>query len=415
MRLNKNTPSYLATVTVLVIELLGTNAMAQTSAVEAQALERRIGDLERQQREWISPDSTVHLAGYAAAGYVRPEGGDGQFGAANFNPIFHYQYKDILLFESELEIELGEDGETEFALEYSSVDLLLNDHLTLLVGKFQSPVGNFRQNLHPAWINKLPSAPPGFGHDGAAPLAEVGVQARGGWRSDSGMRLTYALFLGNGPELELAGHADEGSEDGHEDEEAVPADDHADEEPAADEHDEELEVAVIEALMTEGFGADRDGNPAYGGRLGLLPWSNLELGLSWAGGAVALPDEADRDHTIVGADLWWQLRNLELRAEYVRSEVAALDSSAAPDAQHWRTFYAQAAYALETRPWEFVVRYTDFDSSVDELIQEQWAYGINYLLAPSVVVKLAFESNEGSDDQALASSDRWLSQVAYGF
>ncbi len=394
--------------------LLGTNALAQP-ATDTQDFEGRIEALERQQREWLSPDSTVHLAGYAAADYVRPEVGDGQFGAANFNPIFHYQYKDILLFESELEIELGEDGETEFALEYSSIDLLLNDHLTLLVGKFQSPVGNFRQNLHPAWINKLPSAPPGFGHDGAAPLAEVGVQARGGWRSDGGLRLSYALFLGNGPELELAGHANEGGEDGHADEESPPADDHADEGPAADEHDDEPEPASIEALVTEGFGADRDGNPAYGGRLGILPLANLELGLSWAGGAVALPDEADRDHVIVGADLWWQWRNLELRAEYVRSEVDALATSTAPDEQHWRTFYAQAAYGLKTRPWEFALRYTDFDSSVDELIQEQWAYGINYLFAPSVLIKLAFESNQGSDDQATTSRNRWLGQVAYGF
>ncbi|MFB3106725.1 MAG: hypothetical protein ACE1ZA_17630, partial [Pseudomonadales bacterium] len=135
---------------------------------------------EKAANEWKNTTSVTHLAGYAAVGYTDQQNGTGSFSAANFNPIFHFQYGDRILWESELEFEIEENGETEVALEYSTIDIFLNDYLVFLAGKFISPLGNFRQNLHPSWINKLPSAPPGFGHDGAAPLAEVGIQLRGG-------------------------------------------------------------------------------------------------------------------------------------------------------------------------------------------------------------------------------------------
>jgi hypothetical protein len=51
---------------------------------------------------------------------------------------------------------------------------VLHDYVTFGAGKFLSPLGYFRRNLHPAWINKLPSRPPGFSNGQAASVAEIG-------------------------------------------------------------------------------------------------------------------------------------------------------------------------------------------------------------------------------------------------
>ena len=92
----------------------------------------------------------THLAGYADVGYTESENDDGSFGAGRFAPIFHYQYRDLVLVEAELEVEVEDDGETETLLEYLSINYFINDYMTLVGGKFLSPIGQFRQNLHPS-------------------------------------------------------------------------------------------------------------------------------------------------------------------------------------------------------------------------------------------------------------------------
>ncbi len=162
----------------------------QLDALQAQvAAQRKTSDAIQQQvakntaesaKDEKFADSVVHLAGYGSVGYTDNRDTAGRFSQVQFSPIFHYQYKDLMMLESELEIRVTPEGETTTELEYLSLDLFLNDYATFVAGKFISPIGQFRQNLHPGWINKLPSAPPGFGHDGAAPASEVGIQLRGG-------------------------------------------------------------------------------------------------------------------------------------------------------------------------------------------------------------------------------------------
>ena len=175
--------------------------------------------------EWLQPDTLIHMAGYADVGYTDSESEDSSFNVGTFAPIFHFQYRDLVMLESELEFEVGDDGETETNLEYLTIDWFINDYMVLVGGKFLSPIGQFRQNLHPSWINKLPSAPPGFGHDGAAPVSDVGFQLRGGFPIGA-IRTNYAVYISNGPEL------------------------------IAEFEDGEFELDGVEA---EGFGSDGDG------------------------------------------------------------------------------------------------------------------------------------------------------------
>jgi len=217
---------------------------------EVEALKKQV----QEAGEWRRSDSLVHLSGYGAATYSDAQSENGAFDGVLFAPIFHYQYKNLMLLESELEVEINSEGETETALEYLTLNLFLNDYVTLVTGKFLSPIGQFRQNLHPAWVNKLPSVPPGFGHDGAAPAAEVGVGLRGGAAAGGG-RVNYALYVGNGPKLE----ADDGK---------------------------------LEGVRSEGVAHDEDGKKVVGGRFGFQPTAKFEVGVSAATGQAAVTQDA---------------------------------------------------------------------------------------------------------------------------
>ena len=334
--------------------------------------------------EWKDVTSVTHLSGYASADFVSAENEPSAF-AVNFNPMFHFLYNEKILWEAELEFEVEENGDTEIGLEYSTVDLFLTDNLVLVAGKFLSPLGNFRQNLHPSWINKLPSAPPGFGHDGAAPLAEIGAQLRGGVQVGKQSKFTYSGYVGNGPKLE--------GEDGE-----------------------------IHAIETDGFAGNADDEFVFGGRISFLPIPKLEVAVSGAFGDVAVVenDGADitgdptRDYTVFGFDASYQFGNFDLRGEFMSQEVDAEPTSVAPEGGKWETWYAQGSYKFGQAKWEGVVRFTDFTSPHADDTQEQWAVGINYLITPSAMFKFGYESNKGEAGEP-TDDDRWIAQIAYGY
>lgn len=362
----------------------GDNVDLQAMQADIDAAKQIAERATQSANEWKDVTSVTHLSGYASADYVSPENGNAAF-IANFNPMFHFLLNDMLLWEAELEIEVEENGETAIGLEYTTVDIFLNDTMTLMAGKFLSPIGNFRQNIHPSWINKLPSAPPGFGHDGAAPISEVGLQLRSVAPGGDNSRFTYAAYIGNGPRLV--------GEDG--------------------------EIYAIEA---EGFAGDPDDEKVFGGRIAFLPIPKLELAVSAAFGdaAVVENDGADidgdptRDYKVLGFDASYQWNNLDFRGEYIKSEVEEQELSVAPEGGEWETWYAQGAYKFGQDKWEGAVRFTDFSSPHPDDSQEQWAFGVNYLITPSALVKIGYEINDGLAGE-ISDDDRWIAQIAYGY
>lgn len=360
---------------------------------EVEVAKREIEVAKSEQSEWKTYDSAVHLGGYADVSFTDDDhttGGhnNNSFNKGSFNPIFHYAYKDLIMLESELEITVEGDGGTEVGLEYLTIDWFMNDYMTLLGGKFLSPLGYFRQNLHPAWVNKLPTAPVGFGHDQAAPVADVGLQLRGGVPLGDTMFSNYAFFVTNGPnELER-------SEDGTGDE--------------------------IEAVETAGATGNDDNNFLFGGRIALVPMPNVEIGVSGAFGDVALDDEDDRDYDVIGFDAFARWRNLDFRAEYIRQKLGSLASSEAKGSQEWEAWYVQASYKFSQLPnrylrkLEAVARYSDYDSNHADQRQEQWTWGMNYLIAPQAMIKFSYEFNDGLVGEP-TDKNRLLVQMAYGF
>ncbi|OGI51478.1 MAG: hypothetical protein A3A87_02995 [Candidatus Muproteobacteria bacterium RIFCSPLOWO2_01_FULL_60_18] len=364
---------------LLLVAVSGTaRAVDDTAATKAELEELR--KEVREAKEWRHTDSMAHLAGYAAVNYTAPENGTGTFNGTTFNPIFHYAYKDWLLLDSELEIALKDNGESEFTFEYMTVDLVLNDSMVLLAGKFLSPIGMFRRNLHPAWVNKLPSAPVGFNHGQAVPLADVGVQLAGGIPLGA-MRANYAIYTGNGPMLELNAAGTE-----------------------------------IEQIGTEGLGADNNGNKSVGGRFGLLPIPRLEIAVSFAT-AKASDDmgmTGKRDYDVTGADFSWQVAGFDLRGEYAKTKLGEdTVSMVDPAAKTWKAWYAQGAWRIPGTNWEPVLRYGKYERPRSTVVAtKQWAPGINYLFASHVIAKLAYEFNK---TEGVQDDDRLLLQLAYGF
>lgn len=353
------------------------------SQEDVEKLKQEVAEASAASAEWKNADSFVHLAGYGDATYSDAQHQNGGFSGVRFNPIFHYQYKDLVMLESEVELSVDKEGETSTDLEYMTLDYFANDYLAIISGKFLSPVGYFRQNLHPSWINKLPTAPPGFGHNPpqAAPVSDVGVEARGGFPLGADSRfMNYGVYVANGPVLDI--------EDGE-----------------------------ITEIKSEGQTSNEDGKFVGGGRVGFLPIPMLEVGLSGAAGKVAGADEpsATRDYDVYGADFSYKWRDrLGLRSEYIKQKVGTRSSSEAPDAASWSSWYTQVAYQFAPTKWEGVVRYTDYNSHINEDDQKQWALGINYLFAANAMAKFAYDFNDGNSGSSADDNDVQL-QFSYGF
>ncbi len=359
-------------------------AMAQTDLdklkAEVEALKQEVASAA----EWKDPRTLVHMAGYADVTYADSESAPGGFSGARFAPIFHYQIDDLVMLEAELEFANTEAGDTEVALEYLTIDWFMNDHATLVAGKFLSPLGQFRQNFHPSWINKMASAPVGFGHDQAAPNADVGFQVRGGFTFDS-MNLNYAVFVGNGPTAETAG-------------------------------------GEFEMIESPGFPGNSDDTRVGGGRLGLLfPDQKLEVGFSAATGNIDIRttlaptyEGVKRDYSVLGADLTWHPGNFDVRAEYIQQSIGEAAASSVPESADWTAWYAQVAYRFLPSKWEVVARYSDYDTPGVEGDRVQLAGGVNYVFESNFVAKLNYESNDNPND-GYDADNRVLAQLAYGF
>tara|TARA_R110002167_G_scaffold68422_11_gene193122 strand:+ start:1348 stop:2529 length:1182 start_codon:yes stop_codon:yes gene_type:complete len=375
----------------------GTILADEHSQSKIDSLESRLDALQRQvDGNNLDSVSKLHLAGYSNVDFIA--GSDNQedgFTNARFAPIFHFQFSDRVLFEGELEIETNKDGETELAVEYSTIDLILNDYVALVAGKFLSPIGQFRQNVHPSWINKLPTAPVGFGHGGAAPLSDLGLQLRGGIPLSGSMRANYATYVSNGPTLVVD----------------------------VDDGDIEME------METEAATSNADGNMVYGGRFGFLPIPAIELGLSGAIGKIGVAEEhtiselsagePDRDYTVIGVDAIYNWSTLQLRGEFIEQSVGSDSGSTIADGAatgdlDFTTWYVQAAYRLPETKWEGVVRYGDLDTPNKDANRSQWSAGVNYLFANNVILKAAY-TVDNFDASGIDKDNRVNVQLAYGF
>mgnify|MGYP000564634794 CR=1 FL=1 len=366
---------------------------------EKISLMRRYID-RRIERFSLFPSSKLFITGYGSFDFVNPKGEPSTFATSVF-PIFHYAVGDRTHFIIEPEIELEED-EVDFGLEIGELDFFLNDYLTLVAGKFLLPFNVFSERLHPSWINKMP-APPiiyGHGHDGGGivpVLSDIGIQLRGGAPLPlfKGSKINYAIYLVNGPRISEEEHVEEG----------VEGETHAEEN-----HVEEAEENHREVELEFGRNfTDINSNKAFGGRVGILPVWNMEIGASIMHGEA----DGNVDFTLIGFDGEYHLKGLELRGEFIRLEHDTDEGD-----EDTNGFYLQGAYRLSgislANEWlqrhinrlEPVIRYGKIFKTGDDI--SQVALGIDYWILPSFPIKIAYEFNDGI-------ADRFLVQLALGF
>ena len=369
------------------ILITSTLLFAETKNVDIEQLRKDVDALQTRDKQMQNEFednvmSGFQLAGYAAFDFVDEENEDGSFSEIKFSPILHYKYGDIFFFEAEIEFEINNEGETETELEYAAGTFFINDYIGLHVGKFLSPLGQFVQNLHPSWINKLPSAPVGFGHDGAAPTSNVGIALRGGLPKIGDIRSNYVVFVSNAPTF---GIADDGD-------------------------------VVIE---TEGTTSSFDDAFIWGGRYAINPIGNMEIGVSVATGEISEELESGdgilRDYDVLGADIMYNIDAVSLKAEYIQQKIGE-NSVSLLEGGTWKAWYGQASYQFESLKLEPVIRYSEYQNP--ETDRNQWAFGLNYLFTNNLIAKIAYESNTDEDNTAVDSSannDRFLAQFAFGF
>src|SRR5204863_2600755 len=120
-----------------------TGAPAQAATEE---LRQEIDTLKTQVKETFPGSTKFLMAGYGTAGFTARSGEDPFFDAA-FNALFLWKLTDRLFFEGELELEF-EDNETTINLEVAQASYLLNDYMTIGVGRFLNPTNFFVERQH---------------------------------------------------------------------------------------------------------------------------------------------------------------------------------------------------------------------------------------------------------------------------
>jgi hypothetical protein len=369
--------------------------MEAQSDKKAKELEEKVA---KQASSWVdrylktqTGDTRYTLTGYAFGDYSwRSKHGNqneriNTFGAG-FNPIFLYRLNDWIFFEGELEVEL-EGTDTEVALEYAQANVFLNDYMTVGVGKYLTPFGEFIERLHPAWIHKLITRPLPYRSTGAGGFlrfSEVGPQLRGviPLSQMPGVETEYAVFVGNGPRFNSTARG---------------------------------------AHLTNNF-EDNNFGKSFGGRIGLRPlpfewgWGRFKIGASTYNGKW----NGDEWLNVWGLDLAYQKEPFELRGEYLGFH---REMPAGVNTDRRGGWYLQGSYKLSDVPIRFIdrseviLRFSALHQPqhpTREFVAKprQFTIGWGYWLTPSVVWKLEYNRDFPRGDK---KGNQFLTQFALGF
>ncbi len=317
------------------------------------------------------------------------------FNMTSFNPVLLWRQGDRFLFESELEMEYMAN-QFSLNLGYANASYIITKGLTIKVGKFLIPFGTFGEKFHPSWVNKFASAPLAIGHDGIAPMADIGVEIRGGLQLGKS-KLSYSLYAVNGPRIK------DGTEEPKE-----------------------------AGMLAFENATDNNNNKAFGSRIGFLPFSNSSLEIGVSGyyampGSTTSPFEGDtlnedinyKNVTALLTALDFSYTKIisplkgiiDIKGQYNLSDVSKATYFNAEDTSRYTfinkssAFYAQLAYKpafVENKVLkncEIVGRYTTYvtpTGSLWESNQSQIEVGLNYWFTWRTVLKMSYQMTDGA-------------------
>lgn len=313
---------------------------------------------------------------------------ESSFNGGSFSPIFLFKHSDKLMFETELEFEIN-GGSLDIGFEYADIMYVLNDYMTVRAGKFLLPFGTFMERLHPSWVNRMPTKPLGFGHDGIAPGSGVGVELRGAFNIGSST-LNYSFYNTNGPGIKTP--------------EGVEPD--------------EAGLLSFENLR------DNNNSRAFGGRIGILPFADAstEVGASFY--TTSKVGDRGSIYENLGADLYAfdfsfvkQISGLggtvDVKSQYNNSKVDNMVYEIEEEPGVFEefdfdndsySFYTQLSYRPTMsennfiKKLEFVGRYSKLKTPEGagwESNKEEYSFGLNYWISWRSLIKLNYQNING--------------------
>jgi hypothetical protein len=354
-------------------------------------LEKEIKKVRDELRRNVLGTSQFVLAGDASVGFTSRKNEKSTFDAGVAPLILWRPEKNILIeagFDIAGETDEGNNSDTSFDLTLANISFLINDNLYVGGGLFVVPFGVYHRHFDPPWINKFPDDPLPFGDGGIAPAEETGLFL-GGAVPIHDMKLTYDLYVTNGPNLFTS--ADSAGQ-----------------------------------LNFDDF-TDLNNGKAVGGRIGFLPRYNIEMGYSAMFAQTNPAGFSNTDAFLQAVDLNWRQEVdpikglLDIRTEWVWSHVdrATFDATGSEGfgplsfSNNRYGGYVQVCYR-PTKAGSKFVRNLELVSRYDILRSPQSApggdreqrltLGIDYWITPAIVLKSAYEFDDkktGDDENAL--------------
>jgi hypothetical protein len=344
------------------------------SSKSLKELSAKVDKLEKAAQLTEPGENKFVLTGNASATFSTINHNGSNFDAT-FYPIFLWHLTDNLMFEGEIEFEL-DGNSTSTSLEYAALDWTINDNMTLVAGKFLSPMNTFVERYVPKWINKLPDSPLTV-YDGILPESNVGLELRGVLPLGQEARLNYAAYVSNTPNLITT----DPSNLGH--------------------------------LEFDNFSSSGHGK-AFGARVGFSPWHNVEVGYGFQHSKVPTDtgDGPGVNATQQSVDLSAHVDALSgrwtLLSQYAWSRIG--HTTLDPDGSlgigplgltnNSDGGYVQLSYrgrelgADFLNNMEFIVRGDRLNAAAGDpnaLDERRLTFGIDYWLTSSTVIKAAYE------------------------
>jgi hypothetical protein len=362
-------------------EMQKSNDQAASKAAQTQ---QEIDDEIKVMKDAIDHDragfENLAVVGDAQVNFTSQRKMDSSF-SATLSPLILWQLNDHLLVEAAMDIDIDSapdanddpTSSTTLNLTQANISYIVNDYLLVGGGEFVVPFDQYHNHFDPPWIDKLPDDPLAF--DAITPDSEVGLFARGAVPISTS-KLTYDVYVTNGPQLVIN-------------------------DPAA------------AGTVTYNDFTDQNNNKAVGGRIGFLPLPNIEMGYSIEA-AKANPDGFPTVRTLLnGVDLSlrqdapalygsfdfkteWAWLNIE-RATY--DPTGAFGFGPLTFSNYSDGGYVQLAYrplyaGNPIKNFEPVFRWDLLNTPLASPAgdhEQRYAVGLDYWIAPQVVLKAAYE------------------------
>jgi hypothetical protein len=327
-------------------------------------------------------ETPVSIFGQMLFGYNKQNGQNGNFTTMQVSPYFLVQLNKRFLVEASIDLNNGLSP----AIGNAQIDILLNKWMTLNIGRFITPIGQFNLWYNHEWINRLPDPPLMF-NQVSPPTSTDGIQLSGAsYLGALPLKFTYQLYFGNGVQVS-----------------AKPSN-----------YGQAADLAFITG------GPEEVSSQAYGGRFGLwMPRQGINMGVSGYSNGIYNPGVPDH-FQVWGWDFTYHRGNWYFLSEFADNYQQARGSIG--NNVDRRGLYAQLSYRdyNNRSPYlaklEGVFRYSfanfsginfgkldttasPFAAGATPVDTNQYTFGINYWFYASNVLKFAYEINQEVNHQ----------------